>query len=96
VQPRLAQVVPGEPLIDELVEQVEFYAELARKVIKFNRLGLKINGLSVIEGRFIALIDGKSKAVGDMVGPDLQVLSISYEFVEFLFEGIAVRQAIGN
>lgn len=96
VRMRLESVRPGEQRVDELVERIVFYERIARTAIKFNQLDLKIGGVGGIEGRYIALINKGSYAVKEMVGPDLQVLEITPEYVEFLFEGVVLRKAIGN
>ncbi|MBI1380147.1 MAG: type 4a pilus biogenesis protein PilO [Planctomycetaceae bacterium] len=96
IKPRLEAVLPGEARIDELVERIRFYERIARTAIKFNQMDLTIGGVGGGEGHYIALINKRSYAVKEMVGPDLQVLEITPEYVEFLFEGVVLRKAIGN
>lgn len=96
IKDQLDAVPPGDQEVDGLIERIRFYERIARTAIEFDKLGLKIGGVGGVEGRYIALINGGSYAVKEMVGPDLQVLEITPEYVEFLFKGVVLRKAIGN
>jgi Tfp pilus assembly protein PilO len=94
VAPRLAFVLPDDSLRKPFVAQLEHYARLARTVEEFNRMNLRIDGVTVYKNRGVALINRRAYAVDDMVGPDLQILSIDEERIEFLYKGVVVHQPI--
>jgi hypothetical protein len=63
----------------------------ARTAMDFDGLGLDLGG--VIVGEYsVALINGKSVAEGEMVGPELVVRSIAADQVEFVFRGIVLAR----
>ncbi|MFT5081202.1 MAG: hypothetical protein ACI84E_001860, partial [Planctomycetota bacterium] len=65
----------------------------ARTAMDFDDLGLDLGG--VIVGEFsVALINGKSVAEGEMVGPELFVRSIEADQVEFVFRGIVLARYV--
>ncbi len=94
VEPRLGLIHERDDLRAPLVARLKEFAHLARTVLEFNRVELKINGVAVTQQRPVALINGRAVAVGEMVGPDLLVLEIEREYITFLFKGVKVHQPI--
>ena len=98
----LATYLPLESGLDRAAEDEErapLVAALrdlelrARTAMDFDDLGLNLGG--VIVGDFsVALINGKSVAEGEMVGPELFVRSIEADQVEFVFRGIVLARYV--
>jgi Tfp pilus assembly protein PilO len=82
-------LVENDALRKPLVDRLRDLAYEARTVLDFEKVKLEIGGIVLIEGADpVALINGKSLGIGDMLGDELVVRAIHRDEVEFIFRGV--------
>lgn len=78
-----------DPVKKPLVERLRELAYEARTVLDFEKIKLDVGGIVLIEGADpVALINGKSLGVGDMLNPEMIVRAIHRDEIEFIFRGV--------
>lgn len=79
----------NDPVKKPLVERLRELAYEARTVLDFEKIKVVVGGVVLIEGAEpVALINGKSMTVGDMLNPEMIVRAINREEIEFIFRGV--------
>jgi hypothetical protein len=85
---RLA-VAETDPVKKPLVDRLRELAYEARTVLDFEKIKVVVGGVVLIEGAEpVALINGKSLTIGDMLNPEMIVRAINREEIEFIFRGV--------
>ncbi|MDZ4771678.1 MAG: type 4a pilus biogenesis protein PilO [Planctomycetota bacterium] len=79
----------GDPVKKPLVDRLRELAYEARTVLDFEKIKVEVGGVVLIEGSEpVALINGKSLTVGDLINPEMIVRAINREEIEFIFRGV--------
>jgi hypothetical protein len=82
-------VAENDPVKKPLVERLRELAYEARTVLDFEKIKVVVGGVVLIEGAEpVALINGKSLTIGDMINPEMIVRAINREEIEFIFRGV--------
>ena len=75
------------------VDQLRRKALVARVVRDFEDIELAVGGVAIMEGvPSVALINGKSLAVGDMVDNNLLINEIRTDEIEFIYRGVVLAR----
>ena len=83
------QQAEGDPVRKPLVDRLRDLAYEARTIMDFEKIKLDVGGIVLIEGADpVALINGKSMGVGDMLGGEVVVRAIHEDEIEFVFRGV--------
>jgi Tfp pilus assembly protein PilO len=87
-------LVEGDPLRKPLVERLRKLAFEARTVMDFEEIEIEVTGLAIIEGQDpVAVINGRSLGVGDMLNEELVVYGIRTGEIEFIFRGVILAMS---
>jgi len=79
----------ADPVRKPLVDRLRDLAYEARTVMDFEKVKLDVGGIVLIEGAEpVALINGKSIGVGDMLSGEVVVRAIHRDEIEFIFRGV--------
>lgn len=82
-------LVEADPLRKPLVDRLRKLAFEAKTVIEFEQIDIEVDGLAIIEGMApVAVINGRSMGVGDMLNDELVIHSIHTGEIEFIFRGV--------
>jgi Tfp pilus assembly protein PilO len=82
-------LVEADPLRKPLVDRLRKLAFEAQTVIDFEQIDIDVDGLAIIEGMApVAVINGRSVGVGDMLTDELVIHSIHTGEIEFIFRGV--------
>jgi Tfp pilus assembly protein PilO len=85
---RLA-LVENDPLRKPLVDRLKELAYEAHTVLDFEKVKLDVGAVVLIEdAQPMALINGKSLSVGDMLNEELVIRAIHRDEIEFIFRGL--------
>jgi hypothetical protein len=88
------ELVEGDPLRKPLVERLRKLAFEARTVLDFEKIEIEVTGLAIIEGQApVAVINGRSLGVGDMLDRELVVHEIRSGEIEFIFRGVILAMS---
>jgi hypothetical protein len=88
IQDRLG-LVEADPLRKPLVDRLRKLAFEATTVMDFEQIDIEVDGLAIIEGMApVAVINGRSVGVGDMLSNELVIHSIRAGEIEFIFRGV--------
>lgn len=83
------QLAEADPVKKPLVDRLRELAHEARTVLDFEKIKVEVGGIVLIEGSEpVALINGKSMSVGDLLNPELIVRAINRDEIEFIFRGV--------
>ena len=83
------ELVENDPLRKPLVERMRTLAFEAQTVMDFEGIDIDVTGLAIIEGMApVAVINGRSVGIGDMLNDELVVHSINSGEIEFIFRGV--------
>lgn len=87
-------LVENDPLRKPLVERMRKLAFEARTVMDFENIEIEVTGLAIIEGEDpVAVINGRSLGVGDMLNEELVVYGIRTGEIEFIFRGVILAMS---
>ncbi|MBL8857907.1 MAG: type 4a pilus biogenesis protein PilO [Planctomycetes bacterium] len=79
----------NDPVRKPLVERLRELAYEARTVMDFEKVKLEVGGIVLIEGADpVALINGRSLGIGDLLNPEMVVRAIHKDEIEFIFRGV--------
>jgi Tfp pilus assembly protein PilO len=68
-------------------------ADLARTVLEFDEIEIDVGMIAIVSGsRSVALINGNTRQVGDMLGGELLIRDIRTDEIEFLFKGVILAR----
>jgi Tfp pilus assembly protein PilO len=82
-------IAETDPVRKPLVDRLRDLAYEARTVLDFEKIKLKVGGIVLMEGSApVALINGKSLGVGDMLNSELVIRAIHRDEIEFIFRGV--------
>jgi hypothetical protein len=88
------QLVENDPLRKPLVDRLRKLAFEARTVLDFEDIKIEVTGLAIIEGQApVAVINGRSLGVGDMLTDELVVHDIRAGEIEFIFRGVILAMS---
>lgn len=87
-------LVESDPLRKPLVDRLRTLAFEARTVLDFENIDIEVTGLAIIEGEEpVAVINGRSLGVGDMLNEELVVYGIRTGEIEFIFRGVILAMS---
>jgi Tfp pilus assembly protein PilO len=82
-------IAETDPVRKPLVDRLRDLAYEARTVLDFEKIKLTVSGIVLMEGNSpVALINGKSLGVGDMLNEELLIRAIHRDEIEFIFRGV--------
>jgi hypothetical protein len=82
-------IAETDPVRKPLVDRLRDLAYEARTVLDFEKIKLTVSGIVLMEGSApVALINGKSLGVGDMLNNELVIRAIHRDEIEFIFRGV--------
>jgi hypothetical protein len=85
--------VEADPLRKPFVEHLRKKALVARIVREFEEIEIEVGGVAITEGGpSVALINGESVAIGDMLGRSLFVNGIRPDEIEFIYRGVVLAR----
>ena len=84
-QLKIAEV---DPLRKPTVERIKGLVHEARTVLDFEKIDISIDGLAIVDGRGLVVINGRSVEEGDMIDGEILVRRIRPEQIEFIFRGV--------
>lgn len=85
--------IDSDPLRKPFVERLRRKAMVARIVRDFEDIEIAVGGVAIMEGvPSVALVNGKSLAVGDMVGNNLLINEIRTDEIEFIYRGVVLAR----
>lgn len=85
--------VEADPLRKPFVERLRKKALVARIVREFEEIEIEVGAVAITEGGpSVALINGESVAVGDMLGGSLFVSGIRSDEIEFIYRGVVLAR----
>jgi hypothetical protein len=85
--------IQADPLRKPFVDRLRQKALVARIVREFEEMEIEVGGVAITEGRSsAALINGRSLAVGDMLGADLLINQIRSDEIEFIYRGVVLAR----
>ncbi len=88
IDSRLA-LVEADPLRKPLVDRLRELAHEARTILDFEKIQLDITGIAIVQDLPpVAVINGKSLGVGDMLNYEITVHAIRTDAIEFIFRGV--------
>ncbi len=88
IDSRLA-LVESDPLRKPLVDRLRELAHEARTILDFEKIELDITGIAIVQDLPpVAVINGKSLGVGDMLNYEIMVHAIRTDAIEFIFRGV--------
>jgi len=92
--------LPGaerDPQRRPYVEQLEQYRHMARTVLEFAELSIDVRGIVDLGGnRKVALINGKTFAPGELVGPDLLLTGIESDQLSFVYKEVKLTRPLSQ
>jgi Tfp pilus assembly protein PilO len=92
--------LPGaerDPSRSPYVDQLEQYRHMARTVLEFADLALDVRGVVDLGGdRKVALINGKTYAPGELVAPELMLVSIESDQLSFVFKEVKLTRPLSQ
>lgn len=87
------EYVAKDPLRKPFVQELQRLARIARTVIDFDKINIKVGGVAIEPGgTSVALINGRTFGVGDMLGNELLIRDIRADEIEFIFRGIVLAR----
>lgn len=87
------EFVSKDPLRSPFVQELQRLARIARTVLEFDRINIDVGGVAIMFGApSVALINGRSLGVGDMLGNELLIRDIRPDEIEFIYRGIVLAR----
>jgi hypothetical protein len=87
------EYIESDPLRKPFIEQLRRKAMIARIVRDFEEIEIAVGGIAIMEGEpSVALINGVSLSVGDMVGNNLLINEIRTDEIEFIYRGVVLAR----
>ncbi|MFN0242796.1 MAG: GspMb/PilO family protein [Planctomycetota bacterium] len=88
IEDRLA-LIENDPLRKPLVDRLRELANESRAILDFEKIDMKITGIAIMQdAQPVAVINGKSVGVGDMLNYEIMVHAIRTDEIEFVFRGV--------
>jgi len=85
--------IESDPLRKPFIDRLRRKAMVARIVRDFEDIEITVGGIAIMEGvPSVALINGHSLAVGDMVGNNLLINEIRTDEIEFIYRGVVLAR----
>jgi Tfp pilus assembly protein PilO len=88
------KVAEADPLRRPIVDRIKDLVLEARTVLDFEQIELSVDGLAIVEGRALIVVNGKAVEEGDMVDRETLVHRIRPEEVEFIFRGVVFAKHV--
>jgi hypothetical protein len=85
--------VEKDALRKPFVQELRNLARIARTVLEFDRIDIKVGGVAIMYGApSMALLNGRALGVGDMLGNELLIRDIRPDEIEFIYRGIVLAR----